>query len=162
MNLKNVFNVFVLSACLAIATTSCKSKVSDTDLKAKVETVVSSTPGVTVDVKDGIVTLSGSVSSEAEREALANSAKGVDSKNIKSVVNNIVVEKPQIEINANDVDLSAKVVDAIKDFPTVQTTVKDGIITVTGTLEQSRIQVLKQSLDALSPKKVDLSALVIK
>ncbi|MCA5004666.1 BON domain-containing protein [Sphingobacterium bovistauri] len=162
MNLKNVINVFVLSACIAISTSSCKSKVSDADLKAKVETVVASTPGVTVDVKDGVLTLSGSVATEAEREAIANTAKAADSKNIKSVVNNIVVEAPKVEINANDVDLAAKVVDATKDFPTVQAVVKDGIVTVTGTLEQARIQVLKQSLDALSPKKVDLSALVIK
>jgi len=53
-------------------------------------------------------------------------------------------------------------VDATKDFPTVKATVKDGIITVTGTLEQSRVQVLKQSLDALSPKKVDIAAIEIK
>lgn len=162
MSLKNVITTFVLSACIAISTISCKSKVSDTDLKAKVENVVSSSPGIVVEVKDGVVTLSGTVVSDADREALANSAKEADSKNIKSVVNNIVVQAPTVEVNADDVDLAAKVVDATKDFPTVQTTVKDGVITVTGTLEQSRIQVLKQSLDALSPKRVDLSAIVIK
>src|SRR5690606_23433482 len=96
------------------------------------------------------------------REAIENSAKAADGQHIKSVVNNIVVVVPQVEVNTDDADLSAKVVDATKDFPNVQTMVKDGIITVTGTVEQSRIQVLKQSLDALSPKKVDLSAVVIK
>lgn len=162
MSLKNVISVFVLSGCLAIATVSCKSKVSDSDLKVKVENVVTNTSGVAVDVKDGVVTLTGTVSSESEREAIENSAKAADSKNIKSVVNNIVVAAPQIEINANDADLTSKVMDATKDFPNVQTTVNNGVITVTGTLEQSRVQVLKQSLDALSPKKVDMSTLVIK
>lgn len=162
MSLKNVISVFVLSGCLAVATVSCKSKVSDSDLKAKVENVVTTTSGVSVDVKDGVVTLSGTVSSESEREAIENSAKAADSKHIKSVVNNIVVAAPQIEINSNDADLTSKVVDATKDFPTVQTTVKDGVITVTGSVEQSRVQVLKQSLDALSPKRVDMSTLVIK
>jgi len=161
MTFKKLITLVALSFAVAFTTFSCKSKVSDADLKAKVETVVSTTSGVTVDVKDGVVTLSGTVSSASEREAIENSAKAVDAKNVKSVVNNIVVEVPQVDINTNDADLSAKVVDATKDFPSVQATVKDGIITVTGSVEQSRIQVLKQSLDALSPKKVDLSALVI-
>lgn len=162
MRLRNVITSIALSGCIAFSAISCKSKVSDADLKAKVENVVSNTNGVIVDVKDGIVTLSGTVSSQAEREAIENSAKAVDGQHIKSVVNNIVVQVPQIDVHTDDVDLSAKVVDATKDFPNVQTTVKDGIITVTGTVEQSRLQVLKQSLDALSPKKVDLSAVVTK
>lgn len=162
MRLRNVITSIALSSCIAFSVISCKSKVSDADLKAKVENVISNTNGVIVDVKDGIVTLSGTVSSQAEREAIENSAKAVDGQHIKSVVNNIVVQVPQIEVNTDDVDLSAKVVDATKDFPNVQTVVKDGIITVTGTVEQSRLQVLKQSLDALSPKKVDLSAVVTK
>lgn len=160
MNLKNFITLVALSSSVAFTTFSCKSKISDADLKAKVETVVSNTSGVTVDVKDGVVTLSGIVSSESEREAIENSAKAVDANNVKSVINNIVVEVPQVDINTNDADLSAKVVDAIKDFPNAKATVKDGIITVTGSVEQSRLIVLKQSLDALSPKKVDLSAVV--
>ena len=162
MNLKNLMSISVLSCALVFTTVSCKSKVSDADLKTKVESVVTNTPGVSVDVKDGVVTLSGTVGTEAERIALEASAKGADAKGIKSVINNIVVEAPKVEINSNDADLAAKIVDATKDFPTVQATVKDGIITVKGSLEQSRIQVLKQSLDALTPKKVDMSALVIK
>ena len=162
MNLKNLLTVVVLSGSLAFATVSCKSKVSDADLRAKVESSISSNPGVTVDVKEGVVTLSGTVATEDERMAIENSAKSADSKGVKSVVNNIVVNAPQIEINSNDVDLKAKVVDATKDFPTISTTVNAGVITVTGTLEQARVQVLKQSLDALSPKRVDMSSLVIK
>ena len=57
MNLKNLLTVVVLSGSLAFATVSCKSKVSDADLRAKVESSISSNPGVTVDVKDGVVTI---------------------------------------------------------------------------------------------------------
>ena len=134
---------------------------SDADLKTKVEAAVSANPSVMVDVKDGVVTLSGTVSSDEERTLLENSAKAADAKGIKSVVNNITVQAP-IEINTNDADLTAKIVDATKDFPTVKATVAGGVITVTGTLEQARVMVLKQSLDALNPKKVDMSALVVK
>ena len=162
MSLKNCFVALALTFSIFFTNISCKSKVSDADLKAKVENVISNNSGVAVDVKDGVVTLSGVVSSQSESQALENSAKAADSKNIKSVVNNIVVEAPQIEINSDDANLAAKIVDATKDFPSVQASVKDGIITVTGSVEQARVQVLKQSLDALNPKKVDMSALVIK
>ena len=163
MNLKQALSVFVLSSALTFSMVSCKSKVSDSDLKAKVESAVSSTPGVTVDVKEGVVTLNGIVTSENEKIALENSAKAADSKGVKSVVNNITVqEAAPIVVNTNDADLAAKIVDATKDFPTIQTTVKDGVITVTGSVEQARVQVLKQSLDALNPKKVDMSAITVK
>lgn len=161
MNLKQAFSLFLLSGALTLGVVSCKSKVSDADLKAKVETVTSTNPNVSVDVKDGVVTLSGVVSSEDEKIALENSAKATDAKSIKSLVNNITVQAP-IVVNTNDADLAAKIVDATKDFPTVQATVKDGIITVTGSVEQARIQTLKQALDGLNPKRVDLSAIVIK
>lgn len=162
MNLKNLLSILVLSGSLAMTTVSCKSNISDADLRTKVESSISNNPGVMVDVKDGVVTLSGTVATEDERMAVENSVKSADSKGVKSVVNNITVQQSQIDINTNDADLNAKVVDATKDFPSVSATVKDGVITVTGNVEQARVQVLKQSLDALSPKRVDMSALVIK
>ncbi|WP_079645763.1 BON domain-containing protein [Sphingobacterium nematocida] len=161
MSLRKVFSMFLVASIVTLGAISCKSKVSDADLKTKVEAAVSANPSVMVDVKDGVVTLSGTVSSDEERTLLENSAKAADAKGIKSVVNNITVQAP-IEINTNDADLTAKIVDATKDFPTVKATVAGGVITVTGTLEQARVMVLKQSLDALNPKKVDMSALVVK
>ena len=160
MNLKQTFSALLLVGVLVIGMVSCKSKVSDADLQAKVETVLSNNPTVSADVKDGVVTLNGTVTSEAEKIALETAAKSADSKSVKSVVNNIVVE--EIQINTDTSDLQAKVIDATKDFPTVQATVSDGVITVTGELEQARVMVLKQALDALEPKRVDMSALQVK
>src|SRR5690606_21689770 len=91
---------------------------------------------------------------------LENAVKASDSKSVKSVVNNIVVES--VSINTDDADLSAKVSEAVKDFPSVQATVNAGVITVTGELEQARVIVLKQALDGLNPKKVDMSGLTVK
>lgn len=161
MNLKRVFTVLMLSGALTAGMISCKSKVSDADLKAKVETSIGSNPNVLVDVKEGVVTLSGIVNSEDEKLALENSAKSADAKGVKSVVNNLTVQAP-IVVNTVDADLIAKVAQLTKDFPTVQTSVKDGIITVTGSVEQARVQTLKQGLDALNPKKVDMSSIKFK
>jgi len=162
MNLKKFLSVAMVSAVLLSGTVACKSKISDADLKAKVETAIQSNPNVQVDVKEGVVTLNGTAASEEEKIKMEDAAKAADAKGVKSVVNNIVVNVPQIEVNTNTDDLTAKVNEFTKDFPTVKTTVAEGVITVTGELEQARVQALKMGLDALNPKKVDMSGLKVK
>lgn len=160
MKFKHAFSVILLSGALTASVLSCKPKVSDADLKAKIETAVSSNPTVAVDVTEGVVTLSGTVATEDEKRVVETSAKSADEKGVKSIVNNIVVQP--IIVTTDTAELATKVIDATKDFPTVKATVADGIITVTGQVEQARVQTLKQSLDALNPKKVDMSALIVK
>ena len=163
MNIKKILTIALVSGTLMTGTIACKSKISDADLKAKVETAIQSNPGVTVEVKDGVVTLNGTANSEDEKVQIENAAKAADSKGVKSVMNNIVVNTmPPVEINTNDADLTTKVTEFTKDFPTIKTAVADGIITVTGELEQARVQALKMGLDALNPKKVDMSGLTVK
>ncbi|MGJ1204833.1 BON domain-containing protein [Sphingobacterium lactis] len=163
MNLKRILSIALVSGVLMTGTIACKSKISDADLKAKVETAITANPNVTVDVKDGVVTLNGTAASDDEKLQIENAVKAADSKGVKSVVNNIVVNTaPPVEINTNDADLTAKVSEFTKDFPSVKTAVVDGVITVTGELEQARVQALKMGLDALNPKKVDMSGLIIK
>jgi hyperosmotically inducible protein len=163
MNFKKILSIALVSGTLLSGTIACKSNISDADLKAKVETAVQANPGVTVEVKDGVVTLNGTANSEDEKLQIENAAKAADSKGVKSVQNNIVVNTmPPVEINTNDADLTAKVTEFTKDFPTVKTSIANGVITVTGELEQSRIQALKMGLDALNPKKVDMSGLTVK
>jgi hypothetical protein len=45
--------------------------------------------------------------------------------------------------------------DATKDYPTVTATVSDGEVTLTGTLERSKLPDLMQSINSLNPKKVN-------
>ncbi|UIR56776.1 BON domain-containing protein [Sphingobacterium sp. SRCM116780] len=164
MKLKRVFPMLMMAGTLAVAMPSCNSKVSDADLKAKVETIISSHQGITTSVKDGVVTLEGFASSDTEKTQIETDVKAAD-KSIKSVVNNIVVETvapAQITVNTVDESLAKGIVDATKDFPTVKATVKDGIISVTGSIEKAKLVTLKQALDNLHPKKVDLSAVTTK
>ena len=53
-----------------------------------------------------------------------------------------------------DEELRRGVKDATKDFPDVNATVENGVITLNGSIEKSRYMTLKQSLDALRPKQV--------
>ena len=58
-----------------------------------------------------------------------------------------------VEISQDD-QLRTGVKDATKDFPDVNATVQNGVITLDGSIEKSRYLTLKQSLDALRPKQV--------
>ena len=58
-----------------------------------------------------------------------------------------------VEISG-DAELRQGVEDATKDYPGVEATVQDGVITLSGTIEKDRYLNLKQALDALRPKQV--------
>jgi len=163
MNLKQILSMALVSITLLGGTIACKSKISDDDLKAKVETAIQSNPSIQVEVKEGVVRLNGTVTTDDERLQLEKAAKAADPKAVKSVISNIIVSAaPNVVINEDDADLTNKVADFTKDFPTITTSVNDGVITVQGELEQAKVQTLKMGLDALNPKKVDMSGLTIK
>jgi hypothetical protein len=144
---------------------ACKSKPKDADIQTTVSTALQSIPGVTADVKDGVVTLSGTVNSEEEKTAAENAAKTV--KDVKSVTNDIMVAPPPpppaapVAVTADD-SLRMAVTDVIKDFPTVKVDVQNGVLVVTGEEKAARWKTLKMALDALHPKKVDASGLKVK
>lgn len=153
---KNYLILFLLSSAVFIG---CKPK--DADFKAQIEKTLQASPetaGVTVDVKDGVATLTGEVKDEATREKAGSAAKDVNG--IKNVENHVtvtpppMVETPPVQIN-NDKTLAQGVKDATKDFPTVTANVNDGVITLTGSIKRSSLQTLIMSLNTLKPKKID-------
>lgn len=153
--------LFVLSAALI----GCKSKPKDSDLKAAIETALQSNPaasGVMVSVEKGVATLTGQVASEESKQTLDKTAAGV--LGVKSIVNDITVTPPSIApvVVAAEDALTTAVKDATKDFPTVTATVSDGVVTLKGEIQKTNLQKLMMSLQALKPKKVDNSQLVIK
>ncbi|GAB3366652.1 hypothetical protein GCM10027566_38510 [Arachidicoccus ginsenosidivorans] len=163
MQLKRMLPAFVMATALAVAMPSCKSKPSDADIQTKVQTAISATPGVSADVKDGVVTLSGLVGSESDKAAVETAVNNLKDAGVKSVVDNIEVEPAPAASVAPAADaLTQGVADATKDFPGITATVSDGVITVTGEIEQSKVKTLKAALDALNPKKTDMSQVKVK
>ncbi len=147
----------VIMFALAVGFVSCKPK--DADIKTAVEQAISAIPdaaGATIEVKDGIATITGEFKDETARIAAETAAKAV--KGVKSVVNNGTVAAPvvvaPVEISA-DAALISAVADAVKDFSTVKADVKDGIITLSGEIQKTNLPKLMMSLNALKPKKVD-------
>ncbi len=153
MKIFKLIPALVLVAGLSFV--GCKPK--DADIKTSVENNLkknADAANVMVMVNEGVATLSGEVKDEATKAAVETTTK--DTKGVKSVVNNTTVAMaftPPV-ITADDPLMSA-VKDATKDHPTVTATVADGVVTLTGSIEKSKLQSLMQTLNSLKPKKID-------
>ncbi|MBN8835080.1 MAG: transport-associated protein [Niastella sp. SCN 39-18] len=153
MKMTKVFLALLVAGTVSFV--SCKPK--DADVKASVDKVLVINPdysNAVVTVTDGVATLTGEVKDDATKAALEASVKNV--KGVKSVVNNTVVPAPVAPpVIAADDPLTAAVKDATKDYPGVMATVKDGVISLTGTIEKSKLVKLMQALNGLNPKSID-------
>jgi hypothetical protein len=91
----------------------------------------------------------------------AKNAKGV-----KSVVNNIMISAPpaptapNVEITSTD-SLKTSVDALVSSYKTVQASVDNGVVTLTGEIKRSQLTTLMQSVNELKPKRVE-NKLVIK
>ena len=142
--------IFLLSFC-----SSCGPK--DSKIKADVEASLKSSgmPEISATVDKGVVTLSGECKDEAGRSSVESMVAKV--KGVKQVVNNCTVAAPPpapVVISQDDA-LSKSVTDATKDYPGVNASVKDGVITLTGDIKRADFQKLMMTLQSLKPKKVD-------
>jgi hyperosmotically inducible periplasmic protein len=150
--------LLVAVAALAISFTSCKSKPKDADIKAAIEKALAADPmsvGTTVSVEKGVATLSGVCKDDMCKAACEKAVAAI--KGVKSVVNNCTVAPP-VEIAADD-PLTKAVTDAIKSFSGVTASVKDGIVTLGGSIAKADLQKLMMALNALKPKKIDAAGL---
>ena len=153
MKILKLIPALVLVAGLSFV--GCKPK--DADVKTSIENNLKANAdasNVMVMVNEGVATLSGEVKDDATKMAVEATTK--DTKGVKSVVNNTTVAPAFTApvISADDPLMSA-VADATKDHPTVTATVNDGVVTLTGTIEKSKMQGLMQTLNSLNPKKID-------
>ncbi|MEQ7800107.1 BON domain-containing protein [Pedobacter sp. ASV1-7] len=159
---KLIAAIIVLSVMTATLT-GCKNKPKDADLKAAIETLLQTKPsalGTTVTVDKGVATLTGEVADETAKNDLEKATAGI--MGVKSVINNLTITPAAPVSIALDDPLTAAVKDATKDFPTVSSTVSDGVITLKGEIQKANLQKLMMALQALKPKKVDNTQLVIK
>ncbi len=148
-------------ALFCTATISCKKKTSDADIKTAIETVLktnATTGEKFVTVTDGVATITGECKDQACIENCQKLVAAV--KGVKSVVNNTIISPaytPPV-ITADD-PLTSAVTDALKSFPGVTATVKDGIVSLTGKISKLDRQKLMMALQALKPKKVEVGGL---
>lgn len=159
MKLKHL-NALMLAGALSLSASfiSCKGGNSDANIQQEVTKKLAGEAGsgITATVNNGVVTLSGTCKDEQCRDNCAAEAKDV--KGVKNVVNNITVSAPQetapVVITA-DAQLQEAVNNIVKEYKDVKAEVKDGVITLRGDIERSKLQGLMISLNALKPKKVE-------
>jgi len=149
----------LLLACLmftGICLFACKP--NDSKLQQAVNEKLTTTPGVSATVQDGVVTLSGEVTDETAKQTAEDAAKNV--KGVKSVVNNINVKvppppPPPVAINPDDI--LKKTLDsafAAAGYTGVTVTVANGEVTLDGTARKADLRKIMQVAQETKPKKV--------
>ena len=153
MNFRNIIPALLITGAIAVMTPSCSSKVPDATVKSNVEAVM--TPGVMVEVKDGVVTLSGTVNNDADKASAEAAAKNLDKKSgVKSVVNNISVTPPPPPAPASvtttvDACTQQKVMDGLKDMKGVTVTFTEDKAVLTGEVTQKdRVKIMQMLASA--------------
>ena len=157
MSTKIARSLLLSSAMVAIMFSSCGVKDSTiTEAITEKAQTVPELASIRASVADGVVTLSGECKDQAAKDTCENAVKGI--KGVKSVINNCTITPPPppapVVISADD-PLTKGVTDATKDFPGVKSSVKDGVITLTGEIKRADLKKLMMSLHTLKPKKID-------
>ena len=152
IRLMSLFTLFLL---VGISFAACDN-VKDTDLETKAIEALATNPDasdVDVMVVDKVATLSGSVADDATKGYVESTVQGV--KGVKSVVNNIMVVPPAPDYTQMDNTLRTALPDALKDHPTVQAEVRDGVIYLTGEVKEKDLPMIMEKVSALNPQKVE-------
>lgn len=149
-----------LAIAVLMGAVSCKPK--DADIKAAIETSVSSLAtgvnGVVFDVKDGVATISGEAKDEVTKDALATAVAAV--KGVKSVVNNVTVAAPPpapvaapvVETTTIDTATQQKVKDGLKDIQGVIVDFVGDKAVISGTIAKKDRMKIMQILAAANVK----------
>jgi len=133
-------------------------KPNDSKLQQAVNEKLTTTPGVSATVQDGVVTLSGEVTDETAKQTAEDAAKNV--KGVKSVVNNVNVKvppppPPPVAINPDDI--LKKTLDstfAAAGYTGVTVTVANGEVTLDGSAKKADLRKIMQVAQEAKPKKV--------
>jgi hyperosmotically inducible periplasmic protein len=157
--MKKTIAMAALAVAVSFGAVSCKKKVSDADLQTQATTVVTSNPGASVEVKDGVAHLSGTFESQEAKDAMIKNLKAING--VKDVMDMATVASvppppPPVETtSAVAPEVQQKVQDAVKDIPGVKVEVINGELTLTGTISSKDARKVKESVDALKVGKVN-------
>lgn len=155
--------VVALLMLMGVFLFACKP--SDSKIQQSVNEKLSAIPGISADVKNGVVTLNGEVPDEAARMSAEEALKDV--KGIKSITNNISVTAPEpaaAPVTINPDDVLKKTLDsayAAAGYAGVTVSVAGGEVTLNGEAKKSDLRKIMQVAQQSRPKKVN-NKLVLK
>jgi hyperosmotically inducible periplasmic protein len=157
--MKKTIAMAALAVAVSFGAVSCKKKVSDADLQTQATTVVTSNPGASVEVKDGVAHLSGTFETQEAKDAMIKQLKAIngvkDVMDMATVAPVVKAPAPVETTSAVAPEVQQKVQDAVKDIPGVKVEVVNGELTLTGTISSTDARKVKESVDALKVGKVN-------
>jgi hyperosmotically inducible protein len=152
-----------LMLTLIVALAGCNRGPNDETLTQHVKAKISADAGlaaqaVNVSVKDGVVTLTGTVNSDPNKTRAGELAKSVEG--VKSVANTLTVRPPIVNATpppvSPDVRLRTDVTASLAKYgiTTVTATVANGEVTLTGDVPRAKLQDAMKAANESHPKKV--------
>lgn len=147
----------VLFFCMCIMVSgvlmfSCKP--DDITLHTQIQAALAEAPaGITTDVRNRVVTIEGTVDSEEMKTKIGETVSSV--KNVKSVVNSLVVRTPEPVVNPDDALKEVITVALTKGgYKDVVVSVVSGEVTLTGTAKKDELKKVEQLVNDAKPTKV--------
>jgi hyperosmotically inducible protein len=150
--------LIVLGAFLALASANCERRsVADSAITAIVKSKLAadnetSSANINVDTKGGVVTLTGVVTTQANKEQAERIAKNTEG--VTRVINNITVETDgehaaaDAGMSASDLAILSKIKTryVAEDVIGAKVEVRDGVVTLTGDVENAQIRVRAENI----------------
>lgn len=163
INSKTIARTLGIALAVVVLFSACKP--SDSAIAESVKSKVAAVAqGVAVDVKEGVVTLSGEVRDDATKAAVESALAGI--KGVKSVVNNVTVPpQPPPPVVINPDDLLRKAIDssfAAKGISGITVAIAGGEVTLTGDVKKADLQKVMQAAMESKPRKVNNQMKIVK
>jgi hyperosmotically inducible protein len=161
MNKSKFIWLSVVFVALLAAACGRKNEQIAADVQSKVSAAA---PGATASVKDGVVTLSGQVESEAAKSIAEQTAREI--KGVKNVLNNITVKPAAVAaapekvppplFEADDAKLKTAVMAHMEKYNVsgVDVAVQNGEVKLTGNIKREKLQDAMKAANEAKPKKV--------
>jgi len=148
---------------LIVALAGCNRGPNDETLTQQVKAKINADAGlaaqaVNVSVKDGVVSLTGTVNSDPNKTRAEELAKSVEG--VKSVTNTLTVRPPIVNATpppvSPDVKLRTDVMAGLTKYgiTTVTASVANGEVTLTGDIPRAKLQDAMKAANESHPKKV--------
>ncbi len=145
----------VLTLAIALFVSACGKSDADLTKAATDKLAADKVTGVTVVVKDGVATLTGEVADVTVKSKAEASVKSVEG--IKSVTNSVTTKPlPTPEPPSPDKMLEGTINEGLKKkaISGVTVAVKDGEVTLSGTVDKAKVAEVMMVANEAKPKKV--------
>lgn len=160
-----VLNAVILFALAASVLTACGPK--DEQIAEMAKSAINAiAPNVGVDVKEGKLSLSGEVESDEIKAQIETAAKAI--KGVKEIANGLTVKPkgptPQELAAMADTAMGTAISQTLGAFNIAGLTasVKDSVITLTGTVKRAQLMEIMKAANDLGPKKVENQLTILK